>query len=417
MKITIVSPEYPPSPSGEAANTFFLAKELASLGLDVSVITREQPVDTEAPGVTVLPSIRRWDWLGRKRLTDCIKDTAPDAILLMYLGAMFDSHPMITYLPEALRQRGIKARLVTRFENPLSHADPFRQPFVSRIKWKLSKTDDSTPEFGQLLARSDAIISLCNYHRAVLLDADPSVADKIEIIPPPCNIRFEQDRGDVRLAGRRDLGASEEEVLIGYIGYVYANKGFDTLLYSLHELLKDGNPLRLVVLGGAVDLVGKGENYLGEMQKLSRELGLEDYVTWTGSFDPNSARIVELMHAIDFFVLPFDNGVHLNNSSVSSVMTYGKALVTTNSSHADHAIGESGAGILVEPKSVSELATAIGELATNKGKRAEMQVAAREFAATHFSWPACIDATLACLGIDGCRLREGANTHSRAMTG
>ena len=234
VNITIVSAEYPPSPSGEAANTFFLAKELSGLGLNVSVITREQAVDRGAADVTVLPLIRRWDWLGRNRLTDCIEGTAPDAILLMYLGAMFDHHPMVTYLPEALRKRGITARLVTRFENPLSHADPFRQPLASRISWKLKKTDDSTPEYGQLLARSDAIIALCDYHRSVLLGADPTVAEKIQIIPPPCNIRFEDDHGDLRLTGRRKLGADAEDLLIGYIGYVYANKGFDTLLYVVH---------------------------------------------------------------------------------------------------------------------------------------------------------------------------------------
>jgi len=102
---------------------------------------------------------------------------------------------------------------------------------------------------------------------------------------------------DRNLARRQlcsELGISQSTKIIFSLGRLHQNKGFDTLLYALHRLSKicDISNIRLVVAGdGALR---------SELEAMTSELDLDDYVVWLGWRDD----VAQLMASSDLFVCP-----------------------------------------------------------------------------------------------------------------
>ena len=65
------------------------------------------------------------------------------------------------------------------------------------------------------------------------------------------------------------------------------------------------------------------------MQALAGELGIDRRVVWTGEYRWDNDQASTFLRAADACVLPFDNGVMLNNSSFSSAAAHGLPIVTT----------------------------------------------------------------------------------------
>jgi glycosyltransferase involved in cell wall biosynthesis len=241
------------------------------------------------------------------------------------------------------------------------------------------------------------VIALCEYHLSILAESLPEVSSKASLIPPPCNIQFVPDNGDLRRMGREQAGASAEELLVGYMGYIYQHKGVDTLIESFREVLDSGLKARLIVLGGGMELVGEGEGYFDKIVSLARSAEIEHAIHWHGAFDPSSRETAMLIHAADFFVLPFDNGVHLNNSSIASLLTYGKPVISTLPAQLDSALENERPIMLVEPRNPRVLADAITRLAHDENLQADLSARAVKFAERYFSWDNCVSETLSCL--------------------
>ena len=58
-----------------------------------------------------------WGWSALPRFAASLRHIAPDAILLMYIGWIYDSHPMVTFAPTVARKLLPSVPFVTRFEN------------------------------------------------------------------------------------------------------------------------------------------------------------------------------------------------------------------------------------------------------------------------------------------------------------
>ena len=82
----------------EADHTFYLCRQLAKAGHDIRVITGKNAVIDE-PDVQVLPIMPTWGWRNLPRLVRHMKQWTPDAVLLFYIGWIYDHHPMITFAP------------------------------------------------------------------------------------------------------------------------------------------------------------------------------------------------------------------------------------------------------------------------------------------------------------------------------
>jgi glycosyltransferase involved in cell wall biosynthesis len=399
MRLLIVSGAFPPMASGEAANTYHLARRLAEAGVDVHVLTTYHEQIQRVNGVTIHPMMKSWSWSAVPKLSRFLLKWRPDSILLMYLGGIYNYHPMVTFLPTLAKTLLPGVKFVTRFENPLSSTK--LTSIVGRVNRRLAAqlVGSSTCDYsyGTLLRDSDQVTVLCTYHLSLLQEHDETIATKTEIIPPPSNLHMVSDPdGTLRSKGRQRISAQEHDFVLGYLGYIYRNKGVDTLLKAFAHLLAQNRSVRLVVIGGRVDAPGMERgpvSYFEEMQQLAVDLGVSDRVTWTGAFSPVDEAASMYIHSVDVFVLPFDNGIHLNNSSLASVVSYGIPVITTRKDHTDDAFLHGHNIWLCPPRDPIAISSAIEMLMDEPDLCRILHAGALEMAMNWFSWEGAIRKT------------------------
>ena len=403
MKLLVISGAFPPMASGEAANTFHLCRRLATAGVEVHLLTTWQPRIEQVDGAKVLPIMRRWSWGEAGKLRRVIRDTAPDAILLIYLTGIYRHHPMVTFTPTFAKRLLPGVRFVTRFENPTFVADQ-QLSLTSRVLRKAAAqwagTNRCSYGFGTLLRDSDAVIALCEYHVERLRAEDPTIERKAVLIPPSANVPVVADPdGALRTRGRQAISAPTNAFVVGYLGYLYRVKGVETLLRSIALLASQKLTVRLVILGGSPDVAGADEgtvSYYDLMRQLAVDLGLSALTTWTGSFSAVNDDVAGSIQAADAFVLPFDNGIHLNNSSLATLASYGVPIVATKE-HTDRALIDQENVLLCPPRDPAALAEAIKKLIDHPELAAKLRVGARTLARDYFNWDTAIERTLNCL--------------------
>lgn len=396
MRILIISAAFPPMQSGEATNAFYLSQHLADYGFEVHVLTTRRAVENCDPRVKIHPIMRDWSWTAVLRFRRFLRQCSPDAILLMHISWIYHNHPMITFAPTIAKKLFPRVPFVTRFENVFGGSSLSLMARLLRkgiVRWIAGKDVDYT--FGTLLRDSDRLILLSDRHRAPLPSCFHGETNKVVLIPPPPNMRIcPRDNGASRQKGRDRLHARATDFLIAYLGFIYPKKGVEILLKAFQIVRKERNEARLVLIGGSISSEAPYSiNYIKELRDLSRGLGIDEQVTWLGEYKWDDETSVYL-HAADVCVLPFENGVHLNNSSFSSAMAHELPVITTRGSMLDQPIIHGENVLLCPPKDPESLADAIKSLMDNPELRRVLARGARQLAAEWFSWEKAIDRTI-----------------------
>ena len=183
--------------------------------------------------------------------------------------------------------------------------------------------------YGTLLRDTNHIIFLSESHRAELGAKYGALGEKSSLIPAPPIMTLRtlcaEDAGRVRARGRALLGLGPDELLFAFFGYVYRDKGIETLLRAFQRAARSLPQVRLVIIGGysrdSYNRAGTVSNrrYWDEMQSLCRELAVDNRVIWTGECKPEDDRASLYLRTADVCVLPFSSGLHVNNSSFAAV--------------------------------------------------------------------------------------------------
>jgi polysaccharide biosynthesis protein PslF len=389
--------------AGESANAHHLCRHLAARGHDVHVLTAIGNSGTGDPGIHVHADMRRWSWLEAPRFARVVKHCAPQAVLLMYLDAIYDYHPMMTFSPTLVKRMLPGIPFVTRYESPLGGSS-HKSRRLARLGRKLAAwavgRRDVTYTAGTLLRDSDRVIVLCEHHRDVLARDWPQVRDKAVVIAPPPNVLVSPELGGTsRARGRARLCIAEDEFVIAFFGYVYPKKGIETLLTAFQRLLREGRNMRLVFIGGTLDVDSEASaRYWDEMQQLCHALEVSRRTVWTGAFRSDQEDGSLYLRAADVCVLPLLNGVQLNNSSFSAMAAHGMPIVTTRGASTDHVIVEGENVLFFEPRNEGALADRLRELMDNAPLRDRLRTGIGRLAQEWLSWDKGIDRTLAAFG-------------------
>lgn len=403
MKVLVISAAYPPMHAGEATNTYHLCRQLAERGIEVHVLTAVGNIGTDDHRIHVHPIMQTWGWLELLRVRFFLKHCAPDAVFLMYIGLMYKFHPMVTFLPTLSKDLFPCVPFVTRYESAFVGADPSKTSFVSRLFRKLmvqwAGGKDVAYSSGTLLRDSDAVIALCERHRAMLLEEWPSVSKKVLLIPPPPNLFVASNTGGVaRERGRKRLGVTSDEFVVTFFGYLYPIKGIETLLHAFANLSAQRPKARLLFIGGKVGLdVEGGASYFDEMQALAKKLCIDGVTTWTGAFKSEEEDASLLLYASDVCVLPFLEGVQLNNSSFASMAAHGLPIIVTRGPLMDAAIVHGENVLACEPRDHVAVTKLLLEVMDRADLRERLRGGALKLAAEWFSWEMATERTLAVL--------------------
>lgn len=403
MKVLVISGAYPPMHAGEATNAYHLCKQLVERGIEVHVLTSVGNVGTSDAHIHVHPIMQNWGWTELVRARTFLKSCAPDAVFLMYIGLMYKCHPMVTFLPTLCKKLFPNVPFVTRYESAFVGADPSKTGFLSRVFRKLmvrwAGVKDVAYSSGTLLRDSDSVIALCERHRAMLIEEWPPVGNKVALIPPPPNLFIASNDGDeARQRGRKRLGVGPTDFVVTFFGYLYPIKGIETLLRAFAAVSAQRPEAKLLFIGGKVDLdVQGGASYFDEMQTLAKTLQIDGRTTWTGAFKSHEEEASLLLHASDVCVLPFLEGVQLNNSSFASMVAHGLPIIVTRGPLMDQAFIHGENVLTCEPKDHQAVARLLLSVMDDMALRDRLRAGALKLAAEWFSWETATEKTLTAL--------------------
>ncbi|ULA61337.1 MAG: Putative Glycosyl transferase, group 1 [Nitrospira sp.] len=389
--------------AGEATNAYHLCKQLVERGIEVHVLTSIGNVGTADARIRVHPIMQNWSWTELLRARTFLKSCAPDAIFLMYIGLMYKFHPMVTFLPTLCKKLFPNVPFVTRYESAFVGADPSKTGLISRVFRKLmvrwAGIRGVVYSSGTLLRDSDSVIALCERHRAMLIEEWPPVGSKVALIPPPPNLFIaSNDGGEARERGRKRLGVGPAEFVVTFFGYLYPIKGIETLLRAFATVSAQRPDAKLLFIGGKVDLdVQGGASYFDEMQALAKTLQIDGRTTWTGAFKSTEEDASLLLHASDVCVLPFLEGVQLNNSSFASMVAHGLPIIVTRGPLMDQAFVHGENVLTCEPKDHQAVARLLLHVMDDAALRDRLRAGALKLAADWFSWETATEKTLTAL--------------------
>ncbi|MFA5179815.1 MAG: glycosyltransferase family 4 protein [Syntrophales bacterium] len=188
----------------------------------------------------------------------------------------------------------------------------------------------------------------------------------------------DQEAGRRRV--RQEYAVNEREILIGSLGRLVWQKGFEFFLQSIPMLLQDIPGLRFM-------LVGEGP-LRQELEGQARSLGIQDRILFTG----HRNDIKDMMAAMDILVIPsLLEGFPM---ITLEAMAMEKPIVTTAIDGITEQIRDGKEGLLVAPKSPPALAQAVKRLVDDPGYASSLGINARVKAVQDFSVRKMISETI-----------------------
>jgi glycosyltransferase involved in cell wall biosynthesis len=171
---------------------------------------------------------------------------------------------------------------------------------------------------------------------------------------------------------KQDLGVPPRRLLIGAVGRLSSEKGFDLLIRATHQCVRAGHDVGLII-------VGEGDQRTS-LEALAAELSLAERVRLTG-YCPDPRPLYE---AMDLFVLSsLREGLP---NVVLEAMAMEVPVVATWIAGVPRLISDGVDGMLIPPGSVDAMAEAISALAADTILRAKLASAGRHTVQTHFSF-------------------------------
>jgi len=167
--------------------------------------------------------------------------------------------------------------------------------------------------------------------------------------------------------------------LVGYVGVMGKQEGIDLLLQAVQLIVKHlgRTDIHFGLVGGGTELPA--------MRELARQLGVAEYVTFTGRA-PDS-ELLEMLNTADICVNP-DRANDMNDrSTMNKIMEYmalGKPVVQFDLTEGRVSAGE--ASWYARPNDVADLAQKIVSLLGDENQRIHMGAIGRERVERELSW-------------------------------
>ncbi|MBD3673136.1 MAG: glycosyltransferase family 4 protein [Planctomycetaceae bacterium] len=171
---------------------------------------------------------------------------------------------------------------------------------------------------------------------------------------------------------KQNFGWSSDEIVIGAVGRLSAEKGFDLLIQAVGELIDAGHPLRLVIAGE-----GDARDSLAQLINQQSE---PDRFQLLG----HRNDIPDLMQAMDMFALSsYREGLP---NVVLEAMAFEVPVVSTKVAGIPRLIQHNENGVLVDAGNETELREALSRLIEQPALREKLSIAGRQTIEQEFSF-------------------------------
>ncbi len=205
--------------------------------------------------------------------------------------------------------------------------------------------------------------------------------DKIEIIDHgvPVGKAFERE------IIRKKLNFENKTVLFTF-GLLNRNKGIETVIKALPEVVEKHKDIIYIVLGNTHPKVFSqyGEEYREYLLGLVKKYGLEDYVYFYKNFVPEQL-LMEYLYATDIYITPYLNEAQITSGTLSYAVGAGNAVISTPYWHAEELLAE-GRGILFDFNNHGQLGNILLNLLDNPQEIRRLRESAIEYG-YRLEWP------------------------------
>jgi glycosyltransferase involved in cell wall biosynthesis len=171
----------------------------------------------------------------------------------------------------------------------------------------------------------------------------------------------------------------KRKFLVGYVGVMGKQEGIDLLLQAVqlivHHLKR--TDIHFGLVGGGTELPA--------MRALARQLGVDEYVTFTGRAP--DAELLEMLNTADICVNPDRANAMNDRSTMNKIMEYmalGKPVVQFDLTEGRVSAGE--ASWYARPNDVADLAQKMVALLADENLRIHMGTIGRERVQRVLSW-------------------------------
>ncbi len=196
--------------------------------------------------------------------------------------------------------------------------------------------------------------------------------DRLFLLDNGIDLDAYQRRRDPATARGDWLPVAPGELLVGAMGRLSAEKGFDLLIRAVARRIADGDRLRLVI-------AGEGDER-ESLERLISDLGMGDHIRLIGFCED----VIRFYEAIDLFVLSsLREGLP---NVLLEAMAIGAPILSTRVAGVPRLIGHDDNGWLVDCGDEDALAESLRRLAADPQTRERLAKAGRETVETRFSF-------------------------------
>ncbi len=371
-RLLVLTELFLPTKGGTAVWAAEVYKRLG--GKEIHIITADVPgatgVDATHPNTIHRLNLKRVPWLRPESLGMYARFFFKS--LWLALTHRFDAIHAFRALPEGL-VAWLVARLTLRPVVIYAHGEELTT-WGKGGKYKAMRF---------ALRHADRIVANSGFTLQELLSMGVS-KDRIVIINPGVDVeRFRPGLACDDL--KQAIGLDSGEKLILSVGRLSRRKGFDTVIQSLPELMRNGLAVRYVLIG-----IGEDYDYL---LNLSRELGLADRVHLLGHV--SSEDLPRWYNACDVFVMP---NREINGDTEGFGMVFveaaacGKAALAGSAGGTGAAVVEDITGMRVNGEQLHEITLALVNLLGHTGN--EMGQNGLHRVLESFTWEKVADKTI-----------------------
>jgi glycosyltransferase involved in cell wall biosynthesis len=242
-------------------------------------------------------------------------------------------------------------------------------PIVTTLHSVLAKPTASQHDvMGRIIDASAKLVVMSEKGHEFLRSVHDVPARKIEIIPhgipdfPFLDSRQAKTKFDFT-----------EKMIILTFGLLSPNKGIETMLDAMPQIIKSCPNAMYVILGAThPNLVRQqGESYRDSLTARVQALGIGDHVVFFNQF-VDQATLLNFISMCDVYVTPYLNEAQMTSGTLAYSFGLGKAVVSTPYWHAKELLSDD-CGILVPFRDSEALSVEIAGLLTNDARRHAMR--------------------------------------------
>lgn len=257
----------------------------------------------------------------------------------------------------------------------------------------------------EIATRSQKVVVMADKAVELLKEVYGINKERIAVIPHGV-----PDIGFERKAVRKALNVADRKLLVTF-GFIGRNKGIETVISALPNVVAEHPEVQYVVLGRTHPNVIRhaGEEYRLFLRELVANLGLEDHVVFINEHASQDV-VFKYLCAADIYITPYLHEAQITSGTLSYALGVGAAVVSTPYWHAAELLAD-GRGALFGFGDTDGLTRLLQELFSNPKKLEAMRYEAQAYGDT-IKWPK-IGGRYAAL----CRQELGTATMSRLQKG